>query len=203
LVDLLFLRPADDSAAAQVATWGQVLIQRLGSRTHTDLAGRLASREAVDAELSYGVRSLFHFGHGTEDALVGNGDPLVDTTNASRVPEAIVAIACESAVELGPRAVEQGVRSYLGFDETLGFPAKAALPMGFAVSNGLSCLFTSGHAIGCAAEQMRQEFEKARQEYRKRGAAYGLSGSDTRAARVFMRSNLYSLKLLGDENTTI
>jgi hypothetical protein len=203
LTDLLFIRPAEDSATAQVATWGQVLIQRLGSRTHTDLAGRAATREAVDAELSSGVGSLFHFGHGTEDTLVGNGGALVDTGNAATVPEAIVAIACESAVELGPRAVEEGVRSYLGFDETLGFPGKAPLPMGFAVSNGLSCLFISGHEIGCAAEQMRQGFEKARRDYQHQGAAYGLTDSEARTARVFMRSNFYSLKLLGDRTTTI
>src|SRR5271154_1706129 len=125
MVDVLFTRPADDSAAAQIAPWGQALIQRIGSRSHIDLAGDAATRETVDAEIASGVRSVFHFGHGTEDSLLGHGGALIDASNAPLVADMIVAIACESAVNLGPLAVNAGVRAYLGFDDILGVPSKA------------------------------------------------------------------------------
>jgi hypothetical protein len=202
VVDTLFTRPADDSAAAQIAPWGQALIQRIGSRTHTDLAGSAAMRGTVDVELASGVQSVFHFGHGTEDSLLGHGGAIVDAANVHIVPKMVVAIACESAVNLGPLAVSSGVRAYLGFDDILGVPSKAPLPMGRAVSGGLDCLFTMNHEIGCATSQVQRGIEEARVEYIHNGPAYGLSDSEVRLARVFMKHNFHSLRLLGDATTT-
>lgn len=201
--DVLFTRPADDSSSAQIATWGQALLQRVGARTYADLVGPAATRTAVDRVLDEPTRAHFHFGHGTEDYLVGNDGAIVDAGNASRVSQAIVAIACESAVGLGPIAVSGGTRAYLGFDDILGFPARAPLPTALAVTGGLGCIFTRDHPLDCAATQLRKGLGMAGRDYKERGAEYGLDRSETRLARVFMKHNLYSLQLLGDPTTTI
>lgn len=203
MTDLLFTRPANDSAAAQVATWGQALIHRIGPQSHADLAGAAASRVGVDRELTRGVKGLFHFGHGTPDAAIGV-EALVDSANVSGVSGLLVAIACDCAIELGPEAVEtHGVRAFLGFDDEVGFPGEAPLLMALAVVGGLECLFTEDHPIGCAADQLRQRLNAARLEYKHNGGAHGLSESESRVAWLFMKSNLHSLQVVGDPATTI
>jgi hypothetical protein len=203
VVDLLVTRPADDSSAAQIATWGQTVIQRVGTRSYVDLPNGATTRAAVDEELRSGIGTLLHFGHGTESALRSGGSDIVDARNAPLVGKAIIAMACDSTVRLGRDAVDAGVPAYLGFDDLLGFPANAPLPMGRAIAVGIECLLTENHDLECGASQLRQRFEEARVDYRENGSAYGLTDSEARFASVFMKSNLHSLQLLGDPTTTI
>jgi hypothetical protein len=106
MAHLLFVRPADDSAAGQIATLGQALRLLASAFTATDLYGRQADRAGVDTELP-NATSLFYFGHGCPTALVANGAALVDQQNVGSLGGGIVvAIACDAAITLGPRAVQ-------------------------------------------------------------------------------------------------
>jgi hypothetical protein len=205
MIDILFIRPADDSAAIQVAVWGQAVRQMAGSLSTDDLSGPQASRKSVDTKLSAGARHLFWFGHGTTTELISNGQALVDAKNINRLSGGmLVAIACYAGDALGQQAgVPSHCEAFLGFDDELGFPAAAPLPMMLAVTRGLSCLFHKSHHIGCAADQLRKQFDASRLDYKQNGAAYGLSASDARTAWLFAKSNRYSVCTHGDLGTVI
>ena len=85
MIDILFVRPADDSAAIQVAVWGQAVRQMAGSFKTDDLSGPQATRKSVDGKLAAGARHLFWFGHGTTTELIANGQALVDKKNINRL----------------------------------------------------------------------------------------------------------------------
>ena len=198
--DILFIRPGDDSSAIQVAAWGQAVRQMAGSLQTDDLCGAQATRSNVDKKLSADFRHLFWFGHGTTTALIAKGQALVDAQNISNVRGGVVvAIACYAAVTLG-RSAKSGSNpvAFLGFDDELGFPANAPLPMMFAVTRGLSCLFQQRHDVKYAADQLRTQFDRARMEYKQNGAKYGMSPSDARTAWLFAKSNRYSVRTHGD-----
>jgi hypothetical protein len=85
--------------------------------------------------------------------LIANGKPLVDLKNVGNLKGGmLVAIACYAGVTLGKVAgTTPGLRAFLGFDDELGFPASAVLPIMLAVTRGLSCMFQKGQHISCAA----------------------------------------------------
>ncbi len=57
------------------------------------------------------------FGHGNRDTL---GQPaLIDRANINRATGIVVAVACWSALELGPTAKAMGVESYVGFTDEI------------------------------------------------------------------------------------
>ncbi|HEU5216825.1 MAG TPA: hypothetical protein VFU30_14945 [Gaiellaceae bacterium] len=60
---------------------------------------------------------LFYVGHGSPTAL--GSPPLFDTKNIAEINGRIVAIACRSAMRLGPEAVADGRRRYVGFVDDL------------------------------------------------------------------------------------
>jgi len=201
MIDLLFIRPADDSAAGHVATWGQAVRLLAGGFTTTDLYGPQASRANVDVELP-NATSLFYFGHGSPTELVANNAALVDQQNLPTLGGGIVvAIACHAALTLGQVAgTTPNVVAFLGFDDELGFPLLAPLPMGMAVINGLRGLLTLLADISSAADDLRQEFAQARVDYKTNGASYGLSPSDTRTAWLYAKSNQYSVQVHGNSS---
>ena len=205
MTHLLFVRPADDSTAGHVAVWGQGILQLTSGFTSTDLYGSQAGRADVDRELRT-ASSLLYFGHGIETALVAGGVALVDPQNLATLAGGIVvAIACYAAVTLGrvAGATHPNVVAFLGFDDELGFPLMAPLPMGMAIIDGLRCLLTQGHDVGCSAFELRQGFDRARVDYKTHGPLYGLSPSDTRTAWLYAKSNRYSVQMHGDPSAML
>jgi hypothetical protein len=203
--ELLFRWPADDDAAIQVASWGQAVRLMVRGSQPATLSGREVNRKAVNHALALGARHLFWFGHGTDTALTAHRKPVIDASCLSRLNGGIVvAIACFAGGTLGRRAPQlKRVRAFLGFDDELGFPAAAPLPIARAVTDGLRCLFTEGHTIQCAADELRQAFYRARIDYKKNGTSYGLTDGETRTAWLFAKSNQYSVRVYGDVSVTI
>jgi hypothetical protein len=203
--DLLFIRPADDSAAGHIATWGQAVLLLAGAFSSTDLYGPQATRTNVDVELP-NASSVLYFGHGSTTALIAGGSALVEDQNLHALGGGVVvAIACHSAVTLGQAAgtTHPNVVAFLGFDDELGFPLPAPLPMGMAVIDGLRGLLTQGHDINSAADDLRHGFARARMDYKANGPSYGLSPSDTRTAWLYAKSNQYSVQLHGDKSARL
>lgn len=154
----------------------------------------------MDTELP-NASNLLYFGHGTTTSLVAAGQDLVDQQNILTLGGGIVvAVACYAAVTLGQvaKAKSPKVVAFLGFDDELGFPLAAPLPMDMAVIDGLRGLLTKGDDINAAANELRQGFAHARADYKANGPSYGLSASETRTAWLFAKSNQYSVQLHGD-----
>jgi len=194
MTSLLFIRPADDSAAIHVANWGQAVIQLATTFPVVDLSGPAVTQKAVDAQLP-ASSAILYFGHGTMTDLVSGGKSILGPANLyllNGVP--VIAVACYAAYTLGTTAAagRSDMTAFLGFDDELGFPLQWPVPIGIAVVNGLKCLFISGHNLACAAQRLRDEFDNARIDYKTNGSSYGLSPSDTRLAWLFAKSNRYS-----------
>lgn len=198
MAHLLFVRPADDSAAGQIATVGQAVRLLATAFTSTDLYGQQVNRATVDAELPKAT-SLFYFGHGTTAELIANGSALVDQHNVGTLGGGtVIAIACDAAVTLGPQSVQNpNVEAFLGFDDEFGIPLLAPFPMAMAVIHGLRGLLTQGDDIGSAADELRRNFAQARVVYKTNGHRFGLGSSDARTAWLFAKSNQYSVRLHG------
>lgn len=166
-----------------------------------DVAGATnATRMAVDGYLQGGVGHLFWFGHGEDDALMNGVDRIVDAANVDKVTYSVIAIACYSAVQLGPFAVsnQPGPYAYLGFDDELGFPASAPAPIALAVTGALRGYVTGGDDLDHVTQNMRVGLDSARIQYKTNGGAMGLSPGESRMAWLFAKSNRYSLTLCGD-----
>ncbi|MGV0594971.1 hypothetical protein [Mycolicibacterium porcinum] len=204
MAHLLFVRPADDSAAGQIATLGQALRVLVSACTTTDLYGTQADRATVDAELP-NATSLFYFGHGSPTALVAHGAALVDYQNIGMLGGGIVvAIACHASDTLGRLAVHtSAVSAFLGFDDEFGFPLLAPVPMAMAVIDGLRGLITQGDSIGTAACELIRQFSLAKLDYKTNGPRYGLSASDARTAWLYAKSNKHSVCLDGDTSAKL
>ena len=207
MTDILFVRPADDSAAITAGTWGSALLQKVPvACSSTDLSGSSnTDRQSIDRELKSGIRNLFWFGHGTDTELVSNGAAIIDAANLRRLQSGIVvAIACHAGRSLGPATLNvKSVKAFLGFDDEVLIPLVFPLPMGNAVVQGLSCLFEDNHEIQCAADKLRLRFEDAVQDYKTNGQAYGMTPDETRTAWLFAKSNQYSVTLHGDLSAKI
>jgi hypothetical protein len=109
-----------------------------------------------------------------------------------------------TAKRAGPSCIQSlGVRAFLGFDDKLGWPAKAANPTRDAIVAGLDCLFSQSHDIDCAASQMRRGFLSARADYENNGRThYGLTAGETDTAWLFAKSNGGSIRVVGDASAT-
>lgn len=201
---VLVVRPADDSAAQEVATWGQAILNLIARGQGTDLAGTAVNRTSVQTNLS-AHDHLFWFGHGLEDELISNGNSIVDDNNIGLLGQGMaVAIACYSAVTLGADAIAAGsCDSYLGFDDEFVWQPKAPLPTELAVTNGLRGMFTSHHDIGDAKDKLHDEFDDLQDYFKRNGPSFGLTKGETCFAWMAAKNNMHSLQLLGSSSTTI
>ena len=196
---LLFVRPADDTAAICAADWGRAVRQLATGYASHDLCGSQATRSSVVAALG-SSSALFYFGHGAANALTSNGEPLIDELDLKKLSGPVVAVACYAAQGLGQLATasNSSVTAFLGFDDEVGIPLKVPYPMGWAIVSGLRCLLTQSHDIGCAGQELRGALDNARIDYKENGAKYGMSPSDARTAWLFAKSNRFSVQVYGD-----
>ena len=176
MVDLLFVRPADDQAAQLIATVGGKLVRLvqtgfagIGPWSVTDLVGSAnVDRNNIDSELKNGVNHLFYFGHGTYDELVAAGSALIDAKNIALLPPSaiVVAVACYSRETLGQMSVASGsVSAYLGWEDELLIPQLHPAPMLDAIAAGLMTLLLGGD-IASTKQSLRNEFSLALAAYR-------------------------------------
>jgi hypothetical protein len=172
---LALVRPANDPAAVELASWSSWLIPDIAasSHSHSDLHGSAVTRAAVEADMSASRVTLF-FGHGFKSRLQGYTSDVLDLSNISKSWDRIVvAIACWSAVTLGPAAISAGADAYLGFDEAMvwltGDPDKRFGP---AATSGVRKMITSGSDIAACATTMKSEFDSVFAFY-KTGAGSG------------------------------
>jgi len=116
VAQVLTIRPANDAAALELASWCGALLPSVSRSAHTlaaDLASARATRLNVDANLA-GSGCVIFYGHGKDSELVGSGGiALVDALNVGSCAQAIVvAVACNSAKVLGPFGVSNGVAAF-------------------------------------------------------------------------------------------
>lgn len=204
-MSIVFFRPADDKAAKVLATWGQSIANLARAHGHmvVDIGGSSVTRTRVDTEIQLHDHVVW-FGHGLDDELIAYGAAMIDKSNLStNQTEICIAISCYAAVDLRQTFVGSVGSAFVGFDDEFTVPAKAPLPMQLAIRNGLDCLFTQAHNVGCATFQLRVALRDLRDDYKINGSSYGLTAGETRLAWMCAKNNQYSLQLIGDQSAVI
>jgi len=161
---ILLVRPANDAVAIELSAWAagvkKLAASSSGTSVGVDLASGAATRAAVDLELP-NHEATFFCGHGTPTKLRGAGIDLVDAANVGLAAKrGILAIACSSADTLGPAAIQNNVKAYLGFTKKLtwvtGDPDGQFEP---AICAGARQLINGGD-MRSAHQEMQVELDK-------------------------------------------
>jgi hypothetical protein len=154
-----------------------------GHRTYVDVSvSSSCDRGACEAALTAPVPMLLFFGHGTKDSLLDfSGEALIDRNNVSMaVGKTVVSVACEAGLELGPMAVQAGVRAHLGWNVLLLWLARPPYKAlyGEAIVRPLS-LLGEGGSISEVADELQRSLNKVTHQYR------AASGADRNAKLAY------------------
>lgn len=172
---LLITRPEYEVPTRYLARWSEPIIKEAVDKgvTVIDLARRDANQARVvgTLEKKQSEKMLVVLnGHGNEDAVMGqDGEVLVTTDTVGCLRNKVVyARACSSAQRLGPRAVEKGVRAYIGYDiefsiymdaDKVEHPLEDPIAALFLEpSNQVPLCLLKGHPAGEANRRSRKKF---------------------------------------------
>jgi len=162
----LLIRPQDDAAAEQASTWCDRLADELIAAGHELLGdvddGTPPSAASIEAALDMPADLVCYFGHGAPDAWLTDGKATIDKVSAGAAAgKVVVSIACLTSRELGPAAVDAGVRSWLGFTIKVPviLPHKNVDIVGEALLAGLRAL-AQGATLGDVRDSLILAFDQ-------------------------------------------
>ncbi len=166
------IRPGGSSNADKTLhSWGQDAVNTVNGSRHApvnDVDGGNATRAAAENALQSADLFVF-FGHGEDDQLEDpSQNPLIDATNVGNaagvggVPSTImVAIACNSAAQLGNDAYSAGADAYIGFERQLGWVTTAGNSMEKRLRDLVRILVEDLVISGNTVEDSKIEFQKS------------------------------------------
>ncbi len=178
----------------------------------TDLKERKATRTFLEKALKKEKPGLiFLNGHGNKRFVTGHKDEVIlDEKNINLAEGAIVyALACNSLEELGPLAIKQGIKTYIGYKarfmvirdtSRMGTPQKDknALPFKRACHALISSL-----VLGST---VREAIKRTKDEYLHSIRSYGTSEDDPYGdvplIRFALAWNLEFLDMQGNQQAT-
>jgi len=117
------ISPSYDSPTEYSRSWNQKLLEtELGDNIDINLIGDDATRENFVSAID-GTPRVIHFGHGSENALIGqNSELIVDSGKALELKDKkVYTMSCLSAKVLGVEAYKRGCKEYWGAIEPIGF----------------------------------------------------------------------------------
>jgi hypothetical protein len=162
VTNVVVIRPESDPVEKTLSLWVDMLLPpgtgRPGVTVVHDLVGPAATTAAAQTTCGAGDVVLF-FGHGTEQTL---GDPtLLDIGSimgaAGRV---VIAVACLSSDDLGPKAVSQHhLVNYLGFSEPLFVYNASPAMFGFQVADRIGSYLTGMSSLAQAKDDVEADFK--------------------------------------------
>lgn len=124
---VVFIRPRYDEVTTIVFNWAEEVIdyaKGLGYEV-VDLKGTKATRSDLGRILKlFNPRLIIHYGHGREDALLGqNDEPLIDLENVELLAGRITyTISCDTAKKLGKEVAKYKKSSFVGFEDKFLLP---------------------------------------------------------------------------------
>jgi hypothetical protein len=196
--NVVFVTPAGDTQAGILSQWGRLIAAGMLRDDPIHLDGHV-SRGQLETWLSSRLAAVVFFCHGQPDSL-GNAVSLLDLENAGMCRGwLVIAIACHSALRLGPAAIEEGARSYLGFKHEFSWPLQYSRPFGDAVMAGLRPIL-EGAPIEAGERRMKEEFLNLYDRF-KNGSARRQNNSTLFWMSALL--NAETLCLLGDPQASI
>ena len=119
---IVYTRPLYDFATWYTYDWSKEAVDhsvQMGLAV-VDLSVELATRKNIETVLTE-LDPIFysHSGHGNEVTIFGNhNEPMIDKQNCHILKDCSASIlACKTASQLGPAAIEAGCRSYMGYND--------------------------------------------------------------------------------------
>lgn len=172
---LLITRPEHDDTTYYLSTWSKKIIKTAESKGIKifDLNRGRANRAEVVSMLSKQNPGLVIFnGHGDDDVISGHAnEPLIQVGDNELLLKNRIAYAlsCKSAKILGPKSIDAGARSYVGYDDDFIFfydPNKVTHPLEddtaalfLAPSNELIISLIKGNNVGDAFDRSQNSFK--------------------------------------------
>jgi len=160
---MLVIRPSYDSATVTTSRWAKEIIEYAQSRgiEVIDLCGSSADPAKFQEVLEkVKPRLIVHYGHGREDALLGQNDiPLLTLNNVGLLRGLCVyTVSCRSGKKLGDAIADVG-GSFIGHSGVFLFNPFNETPFRESVNTGVRALI-DGKTMGKAYEASQQEYNK-------------------------------------------
>lgn len=200
------VRPNTDAQAATLYNWGSAVRDQISKTPPHVIAFDLRPRliwipvtpVQVLASLG-GADVIFYFGHGGPSDWLGRGSLLSPVSARATADKIVIAIACDSAMSLGPACVGAGARAYVGFRDRLTWSTAASAEFGAVIAGALSGFVRYGDPVGSGVTRMRDGFAAIVDKF-KHGS--GRHHVDAVAIWLAANQNLQAVTGLGDAAAT-
>lgn len=170
----LIIRPRHDETTHYLFHWARRVIQLAKKKgiQVLDLKEERANKEELSSIISKKQPSFIFFnGHGDSDCIRGHDDKILVKAgeNEGLLKSKIVyALSCKSGKKLGPKSIETGAFTYMGYDEDFIFiydQGKVSRPLSdnmanlfLKPSNQLVISLLKGHTAGESYIRSRASF---------------------------------------------
>jgi hypothetical protein len=190
MVFISFVRPESDSVEVNLSRWADAVLASIRGKPNVSSSDLRGAAHQL---------TLF-FLHGQRNSL---GDPVVwaDSGNiADGKGTVLIAFACLAGDQLGPNAVTNGVRAFLGFDDILTNYAPQPGLFGQCVDAALRPFILSGQSIDAVRSALESGFQAIEKHYR---AGVGTNHRNATIIWLAAHVNWRGLVFHGDPNATI
>jgi hypothetical protein len=156
---IILVRPETDPDACELSNWAEMFVRTQPNCLIVNLQGRSASRRRLASAVTFQCSACFFFCHGTQSALIGNDESILDDANANLTHGLIIiAIACHSAKALGVSVIKEGAVGFWGFNDLLIWAPEFTEEFGHAAVSGALAL-VRGLTLAESALAMRQAYK--------------------------------------------
>ena len=172
----LITRPKHEPTTSYLHYWSQRLIESAEAKGAKvlDISDVKAVRKEFEGRVKKMIPDYLHLnGHGTSQTVMGHDNKVIlDTKNSKMLKNKITyALSCDSAAGLGPQAVKDGAKAYVGYDKEFYFATNnhanthplddesAAFFLEPAMKFSEEIL--KGKSVDVAAEKTKQAFDES------------------------------------------
>jgi len=184
--NITVVRPEKDNIEIILSDWAGVILGGCrGSSTINliDLKGSAANRLQVEKDIA-NADLILYFGHG-ENHKIGSPKALLDNANIGHCANKIlISIACNTANNIGQKAIHSGVKSFIGFDDILAIYLGKPSIFGAVFEQALLPLLTGNSNVSKTRDAAISLFKSIEHLYMNSGA------NDPNAALIWMSAHI-------------
>lgn len=176
-MSFLITRPDYDPVTKYLSYWSESIVEvaKNKGRKTVDLKGQKVTKDELTGRIAKLNPSLVVLnGHGSENSIVGqNDETLIEVGDNEHILHSRVtyAVSCRCGKNLGPKSVEAGNSTFIGYDDDFVFmsdrkylsrPLKDKMAQPFMeASNRVPISLLKGHKASDASRQSKEMFEKS------------------------------------------
>lgn len=176
MASLLITRPLYEGTTHYLYFWSENVIDFAKSKSYKilDLKTKKANRKTLESYLNNRRPNLiFLNGHGSSDLIFGQDDEVIIKVgeNEHLLKGTIVyALSCKTGQVLGPKSVDKGTISYIGYKEDFNFWINSnhisrpnndpRAKLFLDTSNKIALSLLKGHSVKEACSKARDEFRE-------------------------------------------